>query len=343
MEGGALGGRGDDGGGHGDVRWRCARAAACSGRVRCVIQPTPAPVPSGAARGAKAKGTILAVSCPAPGTCIAVGSYGKSTGSTSAVAERYSGDTWTDFPVPAPPEAGTGSTGSAALTAISCWAPDGCVAVGNYPDTSGSSTTYGLIDELTSAGWSTLQAPEVQGPEPGQPIGDTAVGRVPGSVSVLQHRHLPDSEQKRSAGDAGRGCPEALPGAGAGNSPHGHSSSNLPPVCLLHLSVGVLGSRLLPLDEQVHYTKLPRAHRHPPGNGVDRHEGPFTNRSRDTGHIHIGIDRLPRYPVVYHRGRVLICEWEEHRPGRGALGRWLLTAGSSPSQRRSSDPWGASP
>jgi hypothetical protein len=66
------------------------------------------------------------VSCPAAGSCIAVGSYlNGDTGRTQTAAMRLSGGSWSALAVPAP--AWTNST----LTALSCASATSCLAVGS--------------------------------------------------------------------------------------------------------------------------------------------------------------------------------------------------------------------
>nr|MDA8358517.1 hypothetical protein [Actinomycetota bacterium] len=122
--------------------------------------PAAAPVPSGAGTGASAGGTISAVTCPAAGTCLAVGTYRTSTGGHAPLAVRYADGSWTDLPLPAAPGALTGATASGSLAAISCWAPDECVAVGEYSGSTSGHPRLPLVMELSAARWTALRAPE---------------------------------------------------------------------------------------------------------------------------------------------------------------------------------------
>src|SRR5215831_9409136 len=60
-------------------------------------------------------GTLVADSCPAPGTCMAVGSYHVRSGASATLAELWNGSAWKALPTPNP----SGGHGSV-LTAVSC-------------------------------------------------------------------------------------------------------------------------------------------------------------------------------------------------------------------------------
>ena len=72
----------------------------------------PAPSPPG--------GTLGAVSCPAPGTCIAVG------GGSAPLAAAWDGAVWTQEPTPPAPPGAT----EAGLSDVDCAKRRACVAVG---------------------------------------------------------------------------------------------------------------------------------------------------------------------------------------------------------------------
>lgn len=74
---------------------------------------------------------LNAVSCPAPGDCVAVGQNLGGDNSTSPYAVSWNGNSWTLMP---------GSVAEALdLYAVSCWSLTGCVAVGNSLDSAGNS------------------------------------------------------------------------------------------------------------------------------------------------------------------------------------------------------------
>ena len=108
--------------------------------------PGPAPTPADSA-------ALVSVSCPAPGSCVAVGYYGQE-GDFGALIETLSGGTWTPAMAPLPP--GQANLG-AELNGISCPAVGTCVAVGTY-----NVRDYGehaLIETLSGGTWTPATAP----------------------------------------------------------------------------------------------------------------------------------------------------------------------------------------
>jgi hypothetical protein len=79
----------------------------------------------GAPAGASAT-RLLAVSCPSTNACFAVGDVTK-TGSQTALVERWNGATWSVESVELPKRINASD-----LTAISCYSPVACTAVGSY-------------------------------------------------------------------------------------------------------------------------------------------------------------------------------------------------------------------
>jgi hypothetical protein len=80
----------------------------------------PAPAPAG-----MSSIHVTGVSCPAANNCTAVG-YGTTTSTAVAFAERWNGSHWTLQIIPKP--SGTGIVPG--LSAVSCFAPATCTAVG---------------------------------------------------------------------------------------------------------------------------------------------------------------------------------------------------------------------
>lgn len=72
-------------------------------------------------------GTLAAVSCPASGTCVAVGSYTDSTGASAAMAAFWSDGQWKAAPVSQPKGAV-----DTQLLGLSCLSASACMAVGFY-------------------------------------------------------------------------------------------------------------------------------------------------------------------------------------------------------------------
>lgn len=118
--------------------------------------PAEAPLPPGATSNPNAN--LGGVACPAPGTCVAAGSYG-GTGGYRALIETLSNGTWTpaNAPLPAGADVGAGSE----LNAVTCPSPGTCVAVGIYTGQDGSQ--LGLIDTLSDGTWTAAEAPSLPG------------------------------------------------------------------------------------------------------------------------------------------------------------------------------------
>jgi hypothetical protein len=108
---------------------------------------------------------LLAVSCPASGSCVAVGDYEDSSGSLHGLTETLAHGTWTAAALPAgglSPAVGT----VLLLDAVSCPAASSCVAAGWYENA--AHATFGVIATLASGAWTALTAPEAGlNPPPG--------------------------------------------------------------------------------------------------------------------------------------------------------------------------------
>jgi len=100
------------------------------------------PEPAGATNA-----SLNSVSCPAPGTCTAVGQYTDSTGAAQTLAEAWNGTTWTIEPIPTPADAG-----SLSLSSVSCSAPAACVAAGYYTNTAAHNTQT-LAENWNGTAW----------------------------------------------------------------------------------------------------------------------------------------------------------------------------------------------
>ena len=109
-----------------------------------------APLPRGAA--ARQTAFLNGMSCPVPGSCVAVGSYTATNGSKQALTETLANGTWNPEQTPGPSlQKGT------ELDDVACTAPGYCAAVGDY--TSKISGTQGLIETLANGTWITATAP----------------------------------------------------------------------------------------------------------------------------------------------------------------------------------------
>jgi hypothetical protein len=109
--------------------------------------PTEAPLSAGGSSP-----SLNAVSCPAPGQCLAIGAYADSGNDQQGLIETLSGGSWapTDAPLPA-----GGSESS--LDDVTCPTAGSCVVVGGYLDAGES--FHGLIEVLSGSSWSPVEAP----------------------------------------------------------------------------------------------------------------------------------------------------------------------------------------
>lgn len=92
---------------------------------------TEAPLPANAA--AIATPQLVTVSCPAEGSCVAVGNYTDTNGNGDGLIETEADGTWTSMEAPVPANLTASSSigaRSAELTGLSCWAAESCVAIG---------------------------------------------------------------------------------------------------------------------------------------------------------------------------------------------------------------------
>jgi hypothetical protein len=110
--------------------------------------PPAAPVGNGVVLGS--------VSCPAAGSCVAVGHYANATAGTVPLAETLSGGPWTATAVPTsglnPPD-----ENSARLTKVSCPAAGTCVAIGTY--LAAPNDLQSVIATLSGGSWTAMTAP----------------------------------------------------------------------------------------------------------------------------------------------------------------------------------------
>ncbi|WP_300609882.1 zinc ribbon domain-containing protein [Trebonia sp.] len=120
---------------------------------------TTAPLPAGAA--AAPVSYLWAVTCTAPGTCVAVGNYTSRSGQNTDLIETLSGGTWNPVAAGLPagaaasqkfsPDAVTG------LTAVACRTAGACVAAGSYTARGGA--VVGVIDTQSGGTWTAARAP----------------------------------------------------------------------------------------------------------------------------------------------------------------------------------------
>ena len=112
--------------------------------------------------GSPANPTVFSLECPAAGSCAAVGDY--SSSSQQGLLLTEAAGTWTAQAAPLP--SNHNASPEAQVIGLSCWAPGGCEAVGQYHDTAGHDV--GLVEVLAGSAWSDAQAPEPPGATPTQ-------------------------------------------------------------------------------------------------------------------------------------------------------------------------------
>ena len=105
-----------------------------------------------------------AVSCPAAGSCVAVGDYQDTSNNRDGFAETLSGGSWSAATIPMAGLVPTGLSVSS-FTGISCPSAGTCTAVGTYQDASGqtaaSGIEHGLLENLSAGTWTATAAPTV--------------------------------------------------------------------------------------------------------------------------------------------------------------------------------------
>ncbi len=118
---------------------------------------TTAPLPGDAATNPVAR--LDTLSCPAAGSCVAVGHYTDSSHTTQVLIDTLSGGSWTAATGPLPSD--VSSAHVFGIFDLSCPDVGSCVAVGNYVNTSGQP---GLIETQSGGSWIASAAPVPAGP-----------------------------------------------------------------------------------------------------------------------------------------------------------------------------------
>ena len=112
-----------------------------------------APLPANAAAD---PGLILGeASCPAAGSCAAVGDYTDTAGRAEGVGEVLGANGWSGTELPVPANAGADPTVD--LSALSCQAAGSCLAVGTF--VTGAGQTRGFAETLAAGSWTTAALP----------------------------------------------------------------------------------------------------------------------------------------------------------------------------------------
>jgi hypothetical protein len=108
------------------------------------------PLPNGANTGSQE--TLNSTSCPAAGTCVAVGSYTDGSGHLQGLIETQSGGAWAAAEAKLTTLSDPASASPAvSLDSVSCASVANCVAVGQYTDATGS--LQGLIESDSGGTW----------------------------------------------------------------------------------------------------------------------------------------------------------------------------------------------
>ncbi|HVC71074.1 MAG TPA: hypothetical protein VNC61_12535 [Acidimicrobiales bacterium] len=100
---------------------------------------------------------IGAVACPAPDSCVAVGSYHEPSGHVRGLLATLSRGAWTADLAPLPTSPPTNDAGDSDLTDIACGDRGFCVAAGW--STSAGGSPHGLLETLSGGSWTSTQAP----------------------------------------------------------------------------------------------------------------------------------------------------------------------------------------
>lgn len=168
------------------------------------------PMPAGSASG-----QLTSISCPAVGSCVAVGTWSAYTPSTAtdsnALIETLSGGTWTGLEATAP-SGGIHAAAAGALVSVDCPAAGDCVAVGTAIAAGQSSPiSTGLIltvqtphDPVAASSWVATVAPESTKDHAGE---DAALSSVsctrPGSCRAVGYGTADNQPQALEDDDVG--------------------------------------------------------------------------------------------------------------------------------------------
>ena len=99
---------------------------------------------------------LTSLSCPATGTCVAVGDYDNANGSQGLI-ETLSDGIWVATTMQAPANSVFPSEPNTSRGTVSCPTVDWCQAVWGYEDTVG--TLGDVFETLSGGGWTPLEAP----------------------------------------------------------------------------------------------------------------------------------------------------------------------------------------
>jgi len=123
---------------------------------------TQAPLPGNAAAltSNSSYNALYGISCPATGTCLAVGELTPQAGSGwRLLVERFSNGMWTPEQTQPPLPADADPTGTSWLNYIVCSSPSACTAVGAYSTSAASTGNVGLVETLSGTTWTPAAVP----------------------------------------------------------------------------------------------------------------------------------------------------------------------------------------
>jgi hypothetical protein len=149
--------------------------------------------------------SLASVSCPAVGSCVAVGAdLGKALGG-HALAETLAGGTWTPTNVPGPPS--TTPLEFSVLQSVSCHAAGSCVAVGLFAS---ATATGGDVATLRNGTWTSAPAPAPGNAGPLAVLSSVTCPTARSCVAVGSYIDLKDLSVRGSIETLGRGSPTAI-------------------------------------------------------------------------------------------------------------------------------------
>jgi len=99
--------------------------------------------------------TFTSESCPANGSCVAVGAYIDASGGQEALLDTLSAGVWTPMAAPLPTNGVADAGAGADVTSVTCVAAGSCVAVGAYSAKRGKES--GLVETLSQGVWTPEQ------------------------------------------------------------------------------------------------------------------------------------------------------------------------------------------
>jgi hypothetical protein len=200
------------------------------------VQPSPDP------KGALAS-ELQAVSCPAPGSCVAVGSSSYPSGQQiprqRALAERLTGGRWTILSTPA-----IGGAASTTLSGVSCPVPAFCAAVGSVQFKAPHSAPESLAETWNGTSWSGTALPAPLG---GSDPGLVSVSCVAEGACVAVGNYLNNKTDtvrplaERLDGSAWSVIPTPIPPHGRGATANSEFTSVACPATALCEVVGIVG------------------------------------------------------------------------------------------------------